>query len=62
MFSHIVCNNLYFINVDVMMSVLSSSAVGRVFEAPSGHAKAYKKTVSMDWQFFIARSVFLTLI
>jgi hypothetical protein len=51
MCSHIVCYNLYFINVDVMVSVLSSSAVGRVFEAPSGHAKAYEKAVSMDCQF-----------
>ena len=57
MCSHIVCNNLYFINFDVMVSVLSSSAVGRVFEAPSGHAKAYEKTVSMDCQFLIAPSL-----
>ena len=40
-----------------MVSVLSSSAVGRMFEAPSDHAKAYKKTVSMDCQFLIAPSL-----
>jgi len=57
MFSHIVCNNLYFINYDLP----TSSAVDRVFEAPSGHAKAYKTTVSLDCQFLIAPSVFLTL-
>ena len=57
MCSHIVCNNLYFINFDVMVSVPSSSAVGRVFETPSGHAKPYKKTVSMDCQFLITPSL-----
>ena len=40
-----------------MVSVLSSSAVGRVFETASGHAKPYEKTVSMDCQFLITPSL-----
>jgi hypothetical protein len=51
MYSHIACNNLYFINFDVMVSVLSSSAVGRLFETPSGHAKPYNCGLISCFQF-----------